>query len=88
MMRFAGLCLDGTMFVSIMTMSCSLRPGHGMHLFSKEGRFVMKTYKVLVSRVGKSTICSPPKSNMVLMKIVLICAGFIWTVVLDDFRKY
>ena len=59
MRRLTGFCLDATtfMFASIMTMSRSLNPGHGMHLFNKEGRFVKKPSRVMLPQVGNSTTC-------------------------------
>jgi hypothetical protein len=38
----------------------------------------MNTSKVLVPRVGKSTICLPLMSNMLSIKVVLICAELYW----------
>ena len=85
--HLTGFCLHGTMLVSTKTVSWSLRPGHGMHLFNKEGRLLMKMSRVLVPRVGKSTSCSAPMSNMVSRKVELICAGLLWADVLDVFQS-
>ena len=85
--RLTGFCLDGTMLVSTKIASWSLKPGIGIHRFSREGRFVIKTSRVFWPRVGKSITCSPPMSKTVSMKVVLICMVLLTADALDVFQQ-
>ena len=74
---FVCLVLLILMLVSTKTMSWSLIPGRGLHLFTSDLWVVKTRSRVLSSRVGKSTICSIHKSCTLSMKDLFMWFGYV-----------
>ena len=64
------------MFDSVKTISWSLIPGMGTHLFMSDGRLERKRFRVFCSLVGKLTDCIRPRSFSMDKKVSLIAIQY------------
>ena len=69
--RLAGFSRFADTFEFMYTMSWSLMPGIGSHLFTSVGLFVMNKSRVFWFLVGKSTICSNSQLWSMLITVSL-----------------